>query len=54
MPESLLTLADTTGFIALQECHDCHTLKTPMWRRVDGVTYCNACGLRRTRALVGR
>jgi hypothetical protein len=37
-----------------KECHDCHTLKTPMWRRVDGVTYCNACGLRRTRALVGR
>lgn len=39
---------------AAKECHDCHTLKTPMWRRVDGVTYCNACGLRRTRALVGR
>lgn len=37
-----------------KECFDCHTLKTPMWRRVDGNIYCNACGLRRTRAMVGR
>jgi hypothetical protein len=48
------TAAAPDGSTVAKECHDCHTLKTPMWRRVEGVTYCNACGLRRTRALVGR
>lgn len=47
-------IASPAAGTVTKECHDCHTLKTPMWRRVDGNTYCNACGLRRTRAMVGR
>lgn len=35
-------------------CGDCGATKTPMWRRVENETYCNACGLRRKRAESGR
>ncbi|KAK9805703.1 hypothetical protein WJX72_012530 [[Myrmecia] bisecta] len=30
----------------LKECSECGTSKTPMWRRLGGRIYCNACGLR--------
>ena len=33
-----------------QECRDCGTTQTPLWRQYLEVTYCNACGLRRKRA----
>lgn len=32
---------------AQQECANCHTQVTPLWRKdkVTGVLYCNACGI---------
>ncbi|KIY53166.1 glucocorticoid receptor-like (DNA-binding domain), partial [Fistulina hepatica ATCC 64428] len=28
------------------QCHNCHTIVTPLWRKTDdGKTVCNACGL---------
>ncbi|RKP21459.1 hypothetical protein ROZALSC1DRAFT_1903, partial [Rozella allomycis CSF55] len=26
-------------------CQNCQTDKTPLWRKLDGAQYCNACGL---------
>lgn len=34
----------------MQECEDCGTTQTPLWRQYEDSTYCNACGLRRKRA----
>jgi len=30
----------------VQMCANCSTTETPMWRKLDGVHLCNACGLR--------
>ncbi len=33
-------------------CGECGTVKTPMWRRVEKIIYCNACGIRRRRTRI--
>lgn len=36
----------TAPAASVTECFNCHTLKTPLWRKSpDGKTLCNACGL---------
>lgn len=47
-PEGLLppTQASPPSFSSCQQCSNCGTLKTPLWRRTpEGKLLCNACGL---------
>lgn len=41
-----LSIVDSSDIISGQSCSNCHTTKTPLWRRApDGTLICNACGL---------
>lgn len=52
--KKLPTKLATSTPLSTKVCFVCGVSKTPMWRRVDNETYCNACGLKRKRAAIGR
>lgn len=52
--KKLASKSATTAALSTKVCFVCGVSKTPMWRRVDNETYCNACGLKRKRAAIGR
>ncbi|KAL4420255.1 hypothetical protein ABPG77_003434 [Micractinium sp. CCAP 211/92] len=50
-PPPFLAAATAAAAGAPKVCVQCGTMTTPMWRTVNGLTYCNADGLRLKRKL---
>lgn len=50
-PPPFLAAAAAAPAGAPKVCVQCGTMTTPMWRTVNGLTYCNADGLRLKRKL---